>query len=85
MSIGKPILLDATNYNQKNRLIWNRLTTAYNYEKTWVIFKTPLEQCLLNNEKRARHVPPEIIKKQYENLTLPLDEGGEIQYVDWVN
>lgn len=85
MSQGKPILIDATCYNKKNRLIWNRLATAYNYSKLWAVFRTPLDQCLANNEKRARRVPESVIRKQHENLSFPLDEGGEIQYIDWEN
>lgn len=83
MSQGKDILLDATNYNRKNRLIWNRLATAFNYNKEWIIFKTPLEQCLINNNKRERKVPTDVIKRQHENFTIPLDEGGRITYFDW--
>jgi predicted kinase len=81
MYLGKNILVDNTSYNRKNRLIWNRLATAHGYEKTWVVFRTGLEQCIQNNEKRKRRVPIEIIKKQHENLTIPLDEGGEIVYI----
>jgi len=83
MSLGNNLIIDNTNYNKKNRLIWNRLATAFNYNKEWIVFKTPLEQCILNNEKRFRNVPTEVIKRQYENMTIPLDEGGKITYVDW--
>jgi len=83
MSLGNNLIIDNTNYNKKNRLIWNRLATAFNYNKEWVVFKTPLEQCILNNEKRARKVPIDVIKRQHENFTIPLDEGGKITYVDW--
>jgi predicted kinase len=85
MSQRKPLILDATNYSVKNRLIWNRLATAYNYSKKWIVFKTSLEQCLINNEKRERKVPESVIRRQHENLTLPLTENGEIEYVEWVN
>jgi predicted kinase len=83
MSLGNNLIIDNTNYNKKNRLIWNRLATAFNYNKEWVVFKTPLEQCILNNEKRARKVPIDVIKRQHENFTIPLDEGGKITYVNW--
>jgi len=81
MILRKNILIDQTNYNRKNRLIWNRLATAHGYQKTWVVFQTSLDQCILNNEKRARKVPIDVIRRQHENLTIPLDEGGEILYV----
>jgi predicted kinase len=83
MSLGKDLIIDNTNYNKKNRLIWNRLATAFNYNKEWIVFKTPLEQCILNNEKRERKVPIDVIKRQHENFTIPLDEGGKITYIDW--
>ncbi len=85
MILGKNLIIDCTNYNRKNRLIWNRLATAHDYQKTWVVFQTSLEQCIRNNEKRERRVPVDVIRRQHENLSLPLDEGGEIQYVDWEN
>jgi predicted kinase len=81
MILGKNILIDNCNYDKRNRLIWNRLATAHGYQKTWVVFQTGLEQCILNNQKRKRCVPESVIRRQYENLTLPLDEGGEILYV----
>jgi predicted kinase len=81
MSLGKNLLIDATNYNWKNRKTWNRLADKYCYNKTWMVFKTSLEQCLENNQKRERKVPNWVIENQYNGLTLPLDEGGEIVYI----
>lgn len=83
MLLERPILVDATCYNKKNRNLWLELAKDYNYYTSAIVFKTSLEQCLLNNSKRARKVPDEVIKRQFENLTLPLTEVNEVKYIDW--
>lgn len=82
MTLGKSILVDNCNYDKRNRSMWNKLAAEYDYRKTWVVFLVNLEQCIENNKKRTRQVPETVIKKQFDNFTIPLDEGGEIVYVE---
>lgn len=68
---NKSLIVDNTNYNGKNRKQWVNLARQYNYKIVCFILTTSLEQCLINNKKRARFVPEDVIKRQFNNLTIP--------------
>lgn len=84
MSLNKPIIVDCTNYNKKNRKLWVALAKKYNYKLAAVILNTKIEECIARNEKRDRKVPVEIIQKHFDNFEVPtLEEGFEsIEYTD---
>ncbi len=71
--LEKDILVDATNYNFKNRKNWIQYA---NYEIIGLTFETTLAECLVRNEGRERRVPLDVIHRQFDNYQKPeLSEG----------
>ncbi len=76
MSLGKDILIDATNYNIKNRKCWLRAAKDYYYEVIGLTFEATLAECLVRNETREKRVPIDVIQRQHDNYQKPeLSEG----------
>lgn len=75
---GKDVIYDATNINKKYRK--NFLNELKNIKCTPICLclMTPYDMCLLNNEKRERKVPVNVIRKMYINWQPPhYSEGFE--------
>ena len=60
--------VDATNLNDLERKAYVELATKFGVEAEVLIITTPLEQCLLNNENRIRHVAPAQIELMNESF-----------------
>lgn len=69
-------IFDATNIKRKNRLTLMDKLKKYNIEKEYVIFAEPLDVILLQNKKRERNVPEEIILKMMKQFETPLPYEG---------
>lgn len=76
------ILIDNTNVKRAYRK--QILDRCKGYFVEYVVFETPLEVCLRNNQKRDRHTPEDVIHAMYktleENLPLLEDECDKISY-----
>lgn len=75
---GKSCILDATNISRKRRKHFLSQLNDINCKKTAIVVATPYEECLINNNKRSRKVPKEVIDKMYRNFNIPFyDEGWD--------
>ncbi len=83
---GKNVIYDATNLSRKRRIhfLSNELQNIP-CKKVCVLFATPYEICLKNNENRERKVPEEVLERMYKNYEAPWYSEGfdEIQIVWW--
>lgn len=82
------VIVDATNINRKNRLdivhyIEEKIVGFCDYNLIkYLIVATPYYQCQINNLKRDRQVPREVIERMYKNFEFPTFTelyGGEIE------
>lgn len=84
---GGTVVYDATNLNRKRRiaLINNIRAKVKNLEVHYIVFAVPYEQILINNAKRERHVPEEVIERMYHNFDVPLphESCNYIRIVNW--
>lgn len=71
MRLGSDILIDATNYNKKNRRCFVGLGRNNYYEIIAIIFKTDVNTCFLRNSLRERRVPNDIIQKHFDLYEAP--------------
>ena len=76
LSVGRNVILDATNLSQKHRKTLLQKIAKLNVHKTCVLFATSYDICLERNEKRERKVPIEIIKRMRENFNVPMYNEG---------
>lgn len=68
--------IDATNLTPGERHPYIAIGRAYGCELEAVFFDTPLEICLERNQRRARQVPDEAVRRMAEKLKPPsLEEG----------
>lgn len=83
---GKNVIYDATNLSRKRRIhfLSNELQNIP-CKKVCVLFATPYEICLKNNENRERKVPEEVLERMYKSYEAPWYSEGfdEIQLVWW--
>lgn len=84
LKAGNCVIWDNTSRNIKMRKLIVDIAMQYNAKLIAVFFKTPLDVCLARNAARSRKVPPEIIKKQYNELVEPVFEEGfeQIHFVE---
>lgn len=87
LSEGKEVIYNSTNLNRKRRiaLISNIKAKVKNVDIEYVVFAIPYEQILINNTKRERHVPEEVIKRMYYSFDTPLpyERYSYIKLVRW--
>ena len=74
---GKNVAYDATNLSRKRRthFLQNELRDI-SCEKICILFATPYECCLKNNENRERKVPESVIKRMIKNFEIPCKQEG---------
>lgn len=71
LSAGYPIIYDATNCQRTWRLdLLAKLAKYKNIDWVALSVQTPLEQCLLRNQKRQRPVPESVITNMAQCLEL---------------
>jgi len=71
LSKGFDVVYDATNISYKKRKAFLQEINYINCTKTCVLIATPYELCLRQNIKRDRTVMAEVIKRMYQNFTIP--------------
>ncbi len=76
MFFNRPILIDATNYNKKNRKNWIALGKKYGYEIVAVVMKTSFEESKTRNAARERVVPEFVLDNQNQGFEMPSNEEG---------
>lgn len=75
---GYDVIYDATNLQRKYRtpLIHDVKEIAPDCQLICIVVDTPLGECLARNQKRDRHVPEYVIKRQFHQKEDPTyDEG----------
>lgn len=74
---GKNVIYDATNLSRRRRIhfLSNELRDVP-CEKICVLFATPFESCIRNNQLRERKVPEDVIKRMYKNFEIPCKQEG---------
>lgn len=70
------IIWDATCYNRKNRKEPIAIAKQHGYEVEVFFKKVPLETALKQNQMRQRHVPEDVIKRQFDGLEEPSQAEG---------
>lgn len=66
MRYGRPIVIDATNVNAKERRQWLSLAARYRYASYMLIFDLPLDICLDRNAERERSVAEHIVEDLWD-------------------
>lgn len=67
----KNCIYDATNINWKRRKAFLTEINKYNPEKIAIVCALPVAYCVKRNNERKVKVPNEVIKKMYDNFTVP--------------
>jgi predicted kinase len=68
--------VDATNLTPQERHSWIKLAKDFQYDVQAVYFDVPLEVCLERNQKRARVVGEDVVKRMSAKLKPPTFEEG---------
>jgi len=68
---GKSVIYDACNLSCKRRMAFLQSIKKIDCYKECVVIATPYEQCLVNNCKRERKVPEDVIKRMYMSFCFP--------------
>jgi len=68
--------VDATNLTSHDRHAWIKLAKDYGYEVQAVFFDVPVEVCLERNQKRARVVSEDVMRRMAGKLRPPTFEEG---------
>lgn len=72
---GIPPIVDATHYNEKNRIRLEAVAKQNNATIEWHYFPVSLEEAKRRNQLRERIVPDFVIERQWKGLTLPFGEN----------
>lgn len=73
---GNSVCMDATSINRKRRVAFLNELKNIPCEKICVLVATPYEMCLIQNIKRNRKVPEEVIWRMYTNFQMPCVQEG---------
>jgi predicted kinase len=73
---GKSVCYDATNLSRKRRVAFLRELKNISCEKICVLVATPYEMCVVQNFKRDRRVPVEVIWNMYKSFNVPCEQEG---------
>jgi len=68
------VIYDATNCNNKNREIVERVSRATGAKVVYYVFKVSLDELKRRQTLRERQVPHHVIEKQYNSFTMPIGE-----------
>jgi protein phosphatase len=83
--LGRLTVADATNLKREDRKPLIRIARRYRFNSAAIVFNLPLDVCLARNKARARVVPEEALRAQYELLVRTLQtinrEGFDYVYV----
>lgn len=73
--LKKTPIVDATHYNEKNRLGLESVAVKNNAIIEWRYFPVTLEEAKCRNQLRERVVPDHVIERQWRGLTLPMSNN----------
>jgi predicted kinase len=77
LAAGAPVTyIDATSLAPWERRPWIQFAHLHDCDVEAVYFDTPLEICLDRNRKRARVVPPDVIRSMSQRLAPPSAAEG---------
>lgn len=71
LAAGHNVIYDATNLNKKRRIAFLEELRRIHCVKYCLAVMTTFEDCKKNNAKRERHVPEDVIKRQFMNWQPP--------------
>jgi len=72
-AVGRPVIMDGTHHFSSHRKETIALLRSYGYsEVEAIVVNTPLNECLLRNATRCRHVPRHIVTGMHERLQKSL-------------
>ena len=71
LSDGGHAIYDATNLNYKRRKAFLDQMKSYDVDKVCVFMAVPFRTCCSRNLSRDRVVPPEVMARMYEHITIP--------------
>lgn len=76
---GYSVIFDATNLTVRDRRkVLNEVKNCHTGFNIAYFIKLPLNTCLERNQMRERHVPDEVIKRQFYKFEIPsLNEGWD--------
>ena len=85
LRLARLTVADATNLDRRDRKSMIKIARWFNFKAALLVFNIPLEICLSRNSKRARKVPEEALRRQFELLEATLAsidrEGFDYVYV----
>lgn len=86
LSNGKNVVLDSTNTDKNLRKKALEIFKDFDIIKQAIIFETPLEKCIQQDQNRTRKVGENVINKFFNNFSKPtLSEGfDEIKNVKFL-
>jgi len=73
---GKSVVYDATNLNRKRRMAFLNELKHISCERICILVATPYEMCVVQNFKRDRRVPVEVIWNMYKSFNVPCEQEG---------
>ncbi len=81
--LGRLTTADATNLQREDRKLLIKIARSYDFNAAAIVFDIPLEVCLARNAARARRIPEDALRKQYELLeaTLQTIDRERFEYV----
>jgi predicted kinase len=68
--------VDATNLSTHDRQGWIKMARDFGYEVHGVYFDVPVEVCMERNQRRARVVPEDVMRRMASKLRPPSFEEG---------
>ena len=85
LTLGRLTVADATNLDRRDRRTVIKIARWFNFNAAIMVFNIPIEICLARNSKRARKVPEDALRRQFEMLESTLAsvdrEGFDYVYV----
>jgi cytidylate kinase len=76
LSQGKNTIIDATSLTVRDRRDWIKIGKENNAEVRAYFIDTPIDTCKIQNKKRRRKVPEEVIDRQASKLYPPVKDEG---------
>jgi len=85
LTLARLTVADATHLERRDRRRLIKIARWFNFKTAVFIFNIPLEICIARNSQRARKVPEEALRRQFEMLEATLAsidrEGFDYVYV----
>ena len=78
--LGRLTVADATNLRRNNREKLASIARGFHFNTAAIIFNLSLETCMARNQARARVVPQDALRAQYELLKRTLESVGREQF-----